>query len=127
MARKPAKPKPPKPVPARFWRTATGTEPVREWLKGLPKSDRKIIGDDLRVLQFGWPIGMPLCRPLGKGLAELRSTLSTHRIARILLTHFDGTLVLLHGFIKKDQKTPKSDLDLARQRLNDLKDDRKKG
>jgi len=114
-------PKTPKPVDANFWSTATGNEPVREWLKDLPKNDRKIIGDDLRVLQFGWPVGMPLCRSLGKGMSELRSTLSTHRIARVLLTFFDGALVLLHGFIKKDEKTPKADLDLARKRLRDLK------
>jgi len=113
--------KAPKPVPAHFWRTATGNEPVREWLKGLPKRDRQTIGDDLRRLQFGWPVGMPLCRPLGRDLSELRSTLSSHRIARILLTNFDGALVLLHGFIKKDRKIPKGDLDLARKRMRDLK------
>ena len=64
---------------------------------------------------------MPLCRSLGNGLSELRSTLASHRIARILLTFFEGTLILLHGFIKKDQKTPKDDLALARKRLRDLK------
>ncbi len=90
-------------------------------MKSLPKADRQIIGDDLRLLQHAWPVGMPLCRPLGKGLSELRSTLSTHRIARILLTFFEGALILLHGFIKKDRKTPKDDLDLARKRLRDLK------
>jgi phage-related protein len=113
---------PPKsPVPARFWSTAAGNEPVRDWLKSLPKDDRQTIGDDLRLLQHGWPVGMPLCRPLGKGLSELRSTLSSHRIARIILTFFEGALILLHGFIKKDQKTPKTDLDLARKRLRDLR------
>src|SRR5436309_2472412 len=110
-----------KPVPARFWRTATRNEPVRDWLKSLPKADRQIVGDDLRLLQHGWPVGMPLCRSLGNGLSELRSTLSSHRIARILLTFFEGALILLHGFIKKDQKTPKVDLALARKRLRDLK------
>jgi phage-related protein len=111
----------PKPVPASFWSTAAGNEPVRDWLRSLPKADRQTIGNDLRRLQFGWPVGMPLCKPLGKGLLELRSTLSSHRIARILLTFFDGTIVLLHGFIKKDQKTPKDDLELARKRLEGLK------
>ena len=110
-------PKPPKPVPAHFWTTAAGNEPVREWLRSLPKSDRQTIGDDLRLLQHGWPVGMPLCRPLGKGLSELRSTLSSHRIARILLTFFEGALVLLHGFIKKSQKIPQTEISTARSRL----------
>lgn len=114
-------PKTPKPAPAHFWSTPAGNEPVRDWLKGLPKSDRQTIGDDLRLLQHGWPVGMPLCRPLGQGLSELRSALPSHRIARILLTFFEGALILLHGFIKKDQKTPKDDLALARKRLRDLK------
>src|SRR5512134_1750166 len=97
----------PKPVPIHFWCRAEGNEPVRDWLKSLPKGDRQTIGDDLRRLQFGWPVGMPLCRPLGQGLLELRSTLPSHRIARIFLAFFDGALILLHGFIKKDRKTPK--------------------
>ena len=103
-----------------FWRTAAGNEPVRDWLKSLPKADRQIIGDDLRLLQHGWPVGMPLCRSLG--LSDLRSTLSSHRIARILLSFFEEALILLHGFIKKHQKTPKDDLALARKRLRDLKE-----
>lgn len=115
-----AKDEDPKPIPAHFWATESGNEPVREWIKELPKPDRVTIGDDLRQLQFGWPIGMPLCRPLGKGLWELRSTLASRRIARILLTHHDESLVLLHGFIKKGRKISKSDLDLARKRLRDL-------
>lgn len=114
-------PKVPKPVSAHFWQTETGNEPVREWLKELSKEDRRTIGDDLRRLQFGWPIGMPLCKPLGKNLSELRSSLSSNRIARVLLTCFDGELILLHGFIKKARKTPQGDLDLARKRLRDLK------
>ncbi len=104
-------PKSLKPVPAYFWRTAARNEPVRE---SLPKADRQIIGDDLRLLQHGWPVGMPLCRSLGNGLSELRSTLSSHRIARILLTFSEGAPILLNGFIKKDQKTPKDDMALAR-------------
>jgi phage-related protein len=110
----------PKPIPAYFWATEAGNEPVREWLKELAKEDRQTIGDDLRQLQFGWPVGMPLCRPLGRGLWELRSTLAGRRIARVLLTHHDGSLVLLLGFIKKSRKTPGSDLELARRRLRDL-------
>ena len=95
-----------------FFLGASGKEPVRDWLKSLPAGDRKIIGDDLQALEFGWPVGMPLCRPMGKGLYELRSTLP-NRIARLLFIAVDEQLVLLHGFIKKTQKTPQADLDLA--------------
>ncbi len=109
------------PIPAYFWQTKAGNQPVREWLKNLPKIDRQVLGDDLRLLQLAWPIGMPLCKSLGKGLWELRSSLSGQRIARVLFTFFDGDLVLLHGFIKKNRKIPKADLDLARDRLRDLK------
>ncbi|MEQ1694331.1 MAG: type II toxin-antitoxin system RelE/ParE family toxin [Hyphomicrobiaceae bacterium] len=113
-------PKVPEPVPAAFWMTEAGNEPVRDWLRSLDKTERVEIGDHLRTLQFAWPVGMPLNRPLGKGLHELRVTLPTAKIARLIFTHYNGTLVILHGFIKKDQKTPKSDLELARKRKKDL-------
>jgi len=113
-----------KPVPVIFWSTENGNEPVREWLKQLPKDDRKTIGEDLRMLQFGWPVGMPLCKSLKGGLWELRSTLTSNRIARVILTFFAGALVLLHGFIKKDRKIRKADLDLANDRLKALRKNR---
>lgn len=104
-----------------FYRTASGMEPVREWLKGLPLEDRKVIGDDLQTLEFGWPVGMPLCRSMSshKSLWELRSNLSDRRIARILFCVAAGRLVLLHGFIKKSQKTPARDLKLAVKRMKE--------
>lgn len=107
--------KPLKRIEAIFFKTVRGGEPVREWLKELPAAERKIIGDDIGSLEFGWPIGMPLCRPLGKGLHEVRSTLP-NRIARVLFYVDGDRMILLHGFIKKDQKTPKADLDLAIER-----------
>ena len=110
----------PKPVAAVFWATDAGNEPVREWLKSLSKDERVAIGDDLRTLQFGWPVGMPLNKPLGKGLHELRSNLPGGNTARLLFVHHDNVLVILHGFIKKDRKTPKTDLELARSRQKDL-------
>ena len=109
-----------KPIPVVFWSTEQGNEPVREWLKEMTKADRKTIGEDLAVLQYGWPVGMPRCRSMKGGLSELRSRLTGHRYARILLTFFDGALVLLHGFIKKSKKTPKGDLDLAAKRQKTL-------
>jgi phage-related protein len=100
-----------------FFRTGAGGEPVREWLRSLsPIEDRKQIGVDIKTVEFGWPIGMPVCRPLGDGLYEVRSSLTQNRIARVLF-YIDakGRMVLLHGFIKKTQKTPPADLELARK------------
>ncbi|HEY7976880.1 MAG TPA: type II toxin-antitoxin system RelE/ParE family toxin [Rhizomicrobium sp.] len=99
-----------------FFATALGAEPVRDWLKALDKADRLRIGEDIRTVEFGWPIGMPVCKPLGQGLYEVRSALK-NRIARVLFGIVDDEMVLLHGFIKKSQTTPKDDLALARKRL----------
>jgi phage-related protein len=104
-----------------FYRTTSGKEPVREWLKALPVEDRKIIGDDLKTVQFGWPLGMPLIRKLEANLWEVRSRLD-QRVARVISTVEDDTMVLLHGFIKKSRKTPAADLRLARQRLRELQE-----
>jgi len=106
-----------KPIPLRFWKSASGREPVREWLNELPREDQKTIGRDLAKLQFGWPVGMPLCRPLGEGLWEVRSTLRTRREARVLFGFYEDMLIALHAFIKKTQKTAPEDLAMARQRL----------
>ena len=105
----------PRPLPVVFFRTDAGREPVRVWLKGLAREERRIIGEDLKTLQFRWPLGMPLVRSLGDGLWELRSTLPT-RIARCLFYLPGSRLVLLHGFIKKTQKTPPEDKALALKR-----------
>ena len=99
-----------------FFRTASGNEPVREWLKSLLREERRIIGKDIKTVQFGWPLGMPLVRKLDKGLWEVRVRL-TDGIARILFTTGGRRMVLLHGFIKKSQKTPQEDLALAKTRL----------
>lgn len=98
-----------------FFQTAVGNEPVREWLKGLPKEERQSVGEDILTVQYAWPTGKPLVDSLGDGLWEVRSRLK-NRIARTLFIIADEEIVLLHGFIKKDQKTPKVDLDLARKR-----------
>ena len=90
---------------------------MREWLRSLPsREDRKRIGEDIKTVEFGWPVGMPVCRFLGGGIYEVRSDLAQNRIARVLF-YFDrhGRMVLLHGFIKKTQKTPAEDLELARR------------
>jgi len=104
----------------RFFRTDAGGEPVREWLKALAVVERRTIGEDIKTVQFGWPLGMPLVAHLGSGIWEVRSRLST-RIARVLFVLDGDVMVLLHGFIKKEQKTPKPELDLAKERLKILK------
>ncbi|MBS0233786.1 MAG: type II toxin-antitoxin system RelE/ParE family toxin [Proteobacteria bacterium] len=104
-------------IPLSFFATESGNEPVREWLKSLDEPDRKAIGLDLMVAQYGWPIGMPLCRPMGRGLFEIRTSLDD-RIARVFVCHHDGELIALHGFIKKTARTPTADLKLARARQN---------
>jgi phage-related protein len=106
-------------VPAIFYRTEAGGEPVRGWLKGLSAEDRKRIGEDVKTVEFGWPIGMPVCKPLGGGIYEVRSSLAHNRIARVLF-YIDkkSRMVLLHGFIKKTQKTPDEDMELARGNKN---------
>jgi phage-related protein len=104
----------------KFFRTTEGREPVREWLKALPAEERKAIGDDIRTVQFGWPVGMPLVRKIEAGLWEVRVDLPGG-IARIFFTVFSDDAVLLHGFIKKSQRTPLADLKTAKQRKNLLK------
>ena len=102
-------------LPAIFYRTEAGGEPVRAWLKGLLPEDRKRIGEDIKTVEFGWPVGMPVCKPLRDGIYEVRTSLAQNRIARVLF-YIDkkGRMVLLHGFVKKTQKTPGEDLALAK-------------
>ncbi len=102
-----------------FYRTSSGNEPGREWLRGLTREDRKAIGEDIKTAQYGWPLGMPLIRKLEPGLWEVRSRV-TDGIARIVFTVDGGVMVLLHGFIKKSQKTPPAELKTARRRLANL-------
>jgi phage-related protein len=102
-----------------FYKSAAGNEPVRDWLKKLDKEDRRIIGGDIKTVQLGWPLGMPLVRKLEKGLWEIRIQLDS-RIARILFTVHTNIMVLLHGFIKKSQKLPAKDLKITKQRIANM-------
>ena len=104
-------------LPAVFYRSDQGREPVREWLKGLDAKDRKVIGEDIKDVEFAWPIGMPLVRAMGAGLWEVRSSLPGGRIAGVLFCVDEQNMILLHGFIKKTQRTPQKDLDLALKRM----------
>ena len=103
----------------KFYQTDAGHEPVREWLRGLEADVRKAIGEDIKSVQFGWPLGMPLVRKLKSDLWEVRSAIRGG-IARVLFTVVGDKMVLLHGFIKKSQKTPQTDLDTARRRLGHI-------
>jgi phage-related protein len=111
-----------KTLPAVFYQTARGAEPVREWLKELDGEDRKTIGTGIATLEFSWPVGLPTCRPIAnrKGLWEIRSSLKGNRIARILFCIAAQRMVLLHGFVKKTQKTPDKDLNRAVRRMKEV-------
>ncbi len=114
-----------KKLPAVFYRSRAGNQPVRDWLNGpeLGDQDRKVIGTDVAKAEYGWPIGMPTCEPLGQGLYEIRSHLANNRITRILFSIEEGRMVLLHGFVKKATigiKTPKRELEVALERRKDL-------
>ena len=112
--------KTPRKVPLVFFRNDAGSEPVRDWLKGLDEVERHAIGTDLLRAQWRWPVGMPLCRPMGKGLWEIRTDLRGNRTARVLVCLYRGCLVALHGFIKKTRAAPEDDLKLARRRQKEL-------
>lgn len=108
-----------KTIPIRFYQEESGNEPVREWLHELSSEDKKIIGRDIRIVQIDWPVGGSLVKPLGNRLWEIRSKLN-NRIARVLFIFADGEIVLLNGFIKKTQKTPQQEIELARKRVKKL-------
>jgi phage-related protein len=103
-----------------FFRNDSGAEPVRDWLRGLDETERQAIGKDLLRAQWRWPVGMPLCRPMGKGLWEVRTDLPGKRTSRVLICFYQNRLVALHGFIKKTRATPGDDLTLARSRQKEL-------
>src|SRR5471030_1886038 len=111
----------PRKIPVVFYRTPARVEVVRDWLRGLDEVDRNIIGQDLMRVQFRWPVGMPLCRTLGEGLWEVRSALTSNRIARVFFCFVDDRIVALHGVIKKSEKTPANDLELASENENSFR------
>jgi phage-related protein len=113
-----------KKLPAFFYENALGKRPVRQWILGLSLEDRKLVGRDIQKVEFGWPLGMPYCRSLGNGLWEIRSGLTDGKIGRVIFCLERERMVLLHGFVKKTQKTAANDLRLARKRMREvLRDD----
>ena len=110
----------PRKLPVLFYRTRGGAELVRDWLRSLDDRDQNTIGLDLMRVQFRWPVGMPLCRAMGDGLWEMRTNLPSNRIARLLFCVTGGRILVLHGFIKKTQKTPDEELTQARRRKKEI-------
>jgi phage-related protein len=108
------------PIPLAFWKTISGREPAREWLRRLPLDDKRTVGRDIAKVQFGWPVGLPLCRALSGGLWEVRSSLPSKREARVFIGFHGGVLIALHAVIKKARKASTDDLALARQRLKEF-------
>jgi len=109
-----------RPIPVVFFRLDSGREPVRDWLRSLDRDSRRVIGEDIKTLQFGWPVGMPLARKLAENLWELRSTIPPG-IARTFFSIYARRIVLLHGFVKKAQTTPARELATAKRRLTRLR------
>ena len=109
-----------KKLPAFFYENAKGNQPVREWILALSAEDRKAIGRDIQMVEFGWPLGMPYCRSLGDGLWEVRSNLSDGKIGRVVFCIAQKRMVLLHGFIKTTPKTPAQHLKLALKRMKEV-------
>lgn len=105
-------------LPAKFFRSANGVEPVKDWLKTLDREDCRIIGSDIKDIEFSFPIGLPLCRSLSgyKDLWEVWSKITRGKIARVIFYISNGEMILLNGFVKKSQKTPKKEIDLAVKR-----------
>jgi phage-related protein len=107
-----------------FFKNDRGKMPVRDWILSLSPTNRKILGEDIKTVEFGWPVGMPTVRPMGNKLYEVRSSLSDRSDARVLFTIYKNSMVLLHGFIKTTRKTPKRQLDLAKRRMKKILDER---
>ena len=107
-------------ISAVFYRSISGNEPVRDFLKDMRKEDKLIVGADIKTVEYGWPIGMPVCKPLGSGLYEVRSNISDGRIVRVIFTIQNNKMILLHGFVKKTQKLPGTEINIAKKRLKDL-------
>ncbi len=107
-------------LPVAFYALPSAREPVRDWLKSLDRDDRKIVGEDIKDVEFSWPIGMPLCRSLGSGLWEVRSDLSRGRIGRVLFCISGSRMILLHAFVKKTRRMPPADRALAVRRMKEI-------
>lgn len=107
-------------IKANFYATSSGKMPVREWLLSLNKRDRIDIGGDIANVEYNWPVGPPKCKLLVNGIFEIRSNISAGRTARVFFFIESNGMYLLHGFIKKSQKTPLRDIDIAQKRKKEM-------
>ncbi|HBI22201.1 MAG TPA: hypothetical protein DDY37_06430 [Legionella sp.] len=112
-----------KKITVRFYKSSLGNEPVKDWLISLCRDDKRIIGEDIKMVEFGWPLGMPLVRKMDKDLWEVRSDITSREIARVMFTVKNGLMVLLHGFKKKSESTPPNDLKIAKDRRDRVLND----
>ena len=112
------------PLKAAFYETEQGNQPCRDYLMSLSKDDRREVGADVFAVQKGFPMGLPLCRKMGVDIWEVRSNIEDG-ISRVFFTIDDDTMVLLHGFTKKSQKTPQNEIDTAENRLKDYRRQKK--
>jgi phage-related protein len=103
-----------------FYKTEAGNEPALYWFRALEPEERRIVGYELRLLQIGFPEGLPRCRSLGDGLFELQCTLP-NKIARVIFFLDGHSVIIVPGFIKKSQKTPKEELETAKARKKHYK------
>lgn len=110
-----------KKITSLFFENINGNKPVREWLLTFNKEDKKIIGKDIKTVEYGWPMGMPMCRQLDNKLYEVRSNISDKRIARVIFTVIGEYMILLNGFVKKTQKTPRNEIELALKRVKEIR------
>ena len=107
-------------LPVTFYKTASGSDPVADWFRALAKEDRRRVGLDLLRVQENWPVGMPVCKSLGRGLWEVRTALRDRTAARVLFFIGNAVICVVHGFVKKAQATPKHELELARRRMKEM-------
>ena len=107
----------PKKISVFFFQNDNGKMPVHDWLAGLSKKNKKIIGEDIKTVELGWPVGMPVAKSIGNKLYEVRSVLKNGDQSRVIFTIYKNQMILLHGFIKKTQKIRKQDLNLAKSRM----------
>ncbi len=103
-----------------FFRTGFAREPVRDWLRSLPRDERREIGSDIAYVQYKWPLGKPRVDHIRGKVWEIRSRL-VERIARVLFVVSNDEMLLLHGFIKKTPNTPEADIALAERRWKEWK------
>lgn len=109
-----------KKVRAIIYRSAQGSEPVREFLRGLSREDRRVVGNDIATIEYGWPVGKPTCAPLGAGLWEVRSSLTGNRMSACCSPCIKATWFCCTDFIKKTQKAPPAEVAVARKRLKEV-------